>query len=83
MAIPPSTGMMAPVIIVANRKQLKEMRNRVDAYRVNTMQDLVDPQEEFKATLKTLYSLKKKVWIGDKKSVAEADDIIAEFTDLN
>lgn len=77
------SGMLAPVIIVANRKQLKAMREAVAYYEDHLKEDNMDTQFEYSATIKTLYSLKKKIWIGDKKSVAEAEDIISEFTARN
>jgi len=76
------SGVMAPVIIAANRKQIRNMEAILEAYKRLISLDK-DTEEDRRETLSRLHALKKKVWIGDKASVARADDILSEFVQIS
>lgn len=70
----------APIVIAANRTKIKTMRGIVAQYE-NALKEggMPDPVFTKRETRKRLLALKSKIFPGDKKSVIEAGDILADF----
>lgn len=69
---------MAPIIMVTNRKKLKEMNSKIDKFESISFNSQ-EEKEKAKQTLKReLIKIKSKI-VADKKSIEQAKDILDTF----